>query len=533
MPGRVFGDGTATVETHRAMKQVPKAGNDRLSQLGRHRQIFGGFRTVLLGNGFSKACLVIFELSMARHFGVDEFGLFALGLATAFLVTNLSLFGLNFSVIQYLAKYAETGTAQLRSAVVWGSVLATTVFAGLAGGALVLSSEWLAITLFRKEALAPILVIVGAVVVFEGFNQVASAAFRGARKFRLHNLIADLIRNTVLLVAIPAIVLFELDLTYAFVAHLIGSALASFVALWWLRKEFGFFGLASLDRHILLELFSFSWMLWLWSVLQATANRSFILLSGMFLTAGEVGVLSLVLRLAMLMQFFQTAANMVAPVEYARLHYLGDKEELNRLFQSVSVILLLLCAVVAVPLLVDPERLLSVFGADYRLWAWIAWPLTLRTAVNVATGPVGQVLVNSRERGAVLAMSVVDACLQFGLVVPLMWGFGLSGAVWGEVARVAIVVVVRLAVAKRRVGLRLIHHRYVALWLVALAAGAAGAGLGTQMNGWFGFVGAAASALCLLALGSFLILQKDTEMRGFIAALARGDRQKLKRAGSL
>src|SRR5690606_41305626 len=56
-----------------------------------------------------------------------------------------------------------------------------------------------------------------------------------------------------------------------------------------------------------------------------------------------------------------------SPVEYARLHYLGRKEELNNLFRSVSVILLLLCAVVAIPLLVDPSRLLSIFGAEYQL----------------------------------------------------------------------------------------------------------------------------------------------------------------------
>src|SRR5690606_35443437 len=128
----------------------------------------------------------------------------------------------------------------------------TSVFAGLAGGTLALSSDWLALPLFRKEALAPVLLIVGAIVVFEGLNQVASAAFRGARKFRLHNLTADLIRNTVLVVALPSIMLLDLSLEHVFFAHLIGSAMAFFAALLWLRKEFGFSRSASLDRHILM-----------------------------------------------------------------------------------------------------------------------------------------------------------------------------------------------------------------------------------------------------------------------------------------
>src|SRR5690606_5633209 len=120
-----------------------------------------------------------------------------------------------------------------------------------------------------------------------------------------------------------------------------------------------------------------------------TANRAFIIVCGVFLSAGEVGAVALVLRLAMLMQFFQTASNMAAPVEYARLYYEGDRRGLNSLFQSVAVLLLAISMMIVMPPLLDAERILGLFGRGYADLYWIVWPLLGKAVLNIATGPVG------------------------------------------------------------------------------------------------------------------------------------------------
>ena len=391
-------------------------------------------RTIVAGNSFSKLCLVFVELFLARYLAANEFGLFSITLAFLVLVANLALFGFNLTIIQKLAILAASETSR-RLGIIQTSLLLVAAFGVAAGGLVALGAGPIASALFSKPELAAPLMVAGLIIPFETLNQAISATFRGLRLFRYYVLVLDLARNVVLALAIPLVVLFDLSATDIFWAFLIGSAAGSLIGLAKLHDAIGLFHARAVTRVLAVELLSFAYMLWLWNALQRASNRTLVVLCGIFLPASDVAVLAIAMRFADLMAFPQTSVAVTAQGEFARLFHSGNLAGLKRVFQTLCIGLVGFGTVLALPFLVDPSFILGFFGPEYAASAWILWPLTFASLVNMAVGPVGQLLISTNHRRALLVSTIIGAAVQFALVIPLMWQFGLIGAVAGKSAR--------------------------------------------------------------------------------------------------
>lgn len=477
------------------------------------RSLFAGMRIVMLGNATSKALLIAFEFALAGMIGAAGFGLFSVALATLMLLAPLTLMGLNFGVIQHLARFGAEERPDKQAAVIRTSLAASGFMGLLAGLALIVASDWLAGGVFAMPGLAPLLVLVGCILPLEALNQCLSAVFRGYREYRRHNLVIDLLKHAGLVLALPFVWLGGLDLGSVFLLFLGVTAAGTVYGLAFVWRRMTASAIGRGDGEVFAEVMRFSAPLALWGVMQAAASRVFVLIAGVFLLAPEVGVLALALRLVLIVQFVQTAANMAGQVEYAKLWHAGNRYELESLFRSVSQVLLILAFAALIPLVVMPGEIMGLFGGEYAALAWVLPFLALRTLVNVGTGPIGQVLIACRERGVVVQAAALDAALQFGMVVPLLWAFGVPGLLAGEIVRVSVVVLVRHWAAWRRVGIVLPDLAYGFLWLVGLLA----IGPGALIGGWFG----AAFALGLFGVGVVWVMAWTPELEDRARTLAR------------
>jgi len=465
---------------------------------------------VMLGTGFSKGLLLVLELFIARALGAAGYGAFSLGLATLFVVANAALLGLNFGVIQYLSVHQEEQRPDLVRGVLRTSLVVTALTGVAAAAAVWLAADVLALRVFSKPELGPALRIVALAIPFETLNQNLSAGFRGLRRFRDHVMVSDLWRNALALTAVLVLSLRKLELVPVLWVLVLGTAAATLIGLWRMRAALAGDAGGSLNQHAA-RLLRFSYLLIGWNLFQQLAGRGLLLLSGIFLSSADVGILSAFTRLLLLFTFFQSGINQTTPVEFARLHHLGDRAQLQRTFAGITLALLIAATATALPLVTAPPVLLGLIGPEFSAGGWWLVPLVAAQLLNVGTGPAGQLLIACHRQREVFIASVCSGLAMLLLGVILMPSLGLPGAVLAGTATILLLTLIRLVYLWRfeRV------HGFHPLWMATAAGGVVAAFAGTALAEWLrgvpGWLAGSALSLLLFLIAVLLFLKRDTE----------------------
>lgn len=416
-----------------------EAGSNRIAR------IFKVAGKVLLASGFSKLCLVGVEFFLAAFLGPTDYGLFSIAFAFLLVFSSLTQFGLEFGVIQYMSIYTETSEQESKVSVARVSLLFVSTISVACGISVIYSANWLATAIFNQADLAPLLVLVGAIVPFEALNQNFSAIFRGLREFRYHVLALDLVRNVSLLLSVPVALMGQLDVYAVFYVLAVGSGIGTLISLLVLTKRLKVWRKWQNEWSVFRQLISFSYLLFIWQAMQKTANELMVLIAGIVLIPAEVGILALAVRFLSLLNFPQSVVNAITPVEFARLNHRQEFQAITRLFQMLAIILTLIAITFALVVGLNAEIIFTIFGSGYQTFGWVLEILLLAKVVDVGLGPVGHILIACRRRKSVLSIGLLDVALQFVLVVPLMVTFGLFGAVIGNVIRSLTIVISRHA----------------------------------------------------------------------------------------
>lgn len=430
---------------------------------------------VVIGNSFSKIALLAFEFFLAAGAGSENFGLYSIASAFLFVASSLLLFGLSFGIVRYLAIYQNEGREkEIRDLIQWCLIFIATTssFTGLLFS---FGAQMFATSIFNKPELGPILIIVGIIIPFETINQGLGSVFRGLRNYNQDILITDGIRNLVLLLGLPLIWTIDLSATMVFGLILIGSVTGTiFGVIVLVRKIPGLTVVNYADWVILKKLLKFSYLLFIWHMLQVTVTRSSILLAGIFLTNSDVGVLSMYLRLGYLLVFFQSAVNRTIFVEFSSLIHKQSYSQLRYLYENASKALLIVSVVIALPLIVHPYVLLSLFGNEYIEGAWWLLPVIVAQIVEVGTGPIGQLLIAYENQPLILMSSLLGAIMQVSLSIWLMPIYGLAGAVMALATTSVLLTLMRHLFSAQKIGIHFFGGTFFVLLGIGILCGLAG-----------------------------------------------------------
>jgi len=406
-------------------------------------RVYKGVGTVVVGSGFAKASLLGVEFYLAVSLGAAGYGFYSIAFAFLLLVPHLAQMGFSYGIIQYLSRYTEQGdkiavTSVARVGLIFSFLMSTAI-----GVAVFIGAHWLANRLFHKPELASLLRAASFIIPFECLNLCMSSIFRGLRQYRNHVVVSDLIRNLIMLTALPLALIGKLDTITVFYIVGFGTVAGSLTGLALLAKQLDLFHGFRRDLFVLRQLFSFSYLLFLWQILQLSASQLIVLLAGSILSATDVGVLAVVMRFLNILNFLQTAFNTTTPVEFARYYFLKDNESINHMFQVVTLTIMIVSLALSLPLFSNAPTIMSLIGSDYASYGWVLIGLLTGKLIDVGTGPTGQLLIACRQRKTILGLAGFDSALQFLFVVPLMMKFGMAGAVYGNASRTVMVIAAR------------------------------------------------------------------------------------------
>ena len=422
--------------------------------------LFKRFSIVFLGNGLSNLLLLIFEFVLAAK-GVGRYGLFSICYSIILIISNISLLGFDYGTTRNIALFQKNDNDSIIATQIQVSVFIVCITSLIATLSIILGSGYISKIIFHKIELGKYLFLTAIIIILEAENQIMSAIFRGLREFNSHIYVSGLIKNVVLILSVPLIILYPLSVNHLLIFMLSGSFISMLYGIYKLRVFL--FNKIYIDSFIEITKMTmkFSYLLFVWNVFQKVAGQGQTLLAGAFLSKEDVGVLAIFFRIISLFTFMQSVINQSIFVEFSSLDQQSERTRLKKLYISNSEIILFISLIIAIPILINPELLLSIFGNEYVVYAAWLIPIVLSQLVNVGTGPIGQLLISQKLQKSIILVAVIGSLTQLSLSLIFIPIYGFPAAIISFSTTLLLMTVLRHVISNKRINVHFINFEFI------------------------------------------------------------------------
>lgn len=150
------------------------------------------------------------------------------------------------------------------------------------------------------------------------------------------------------------------------------------------------------------------------------------LMLGIMLSVEEVGIYSIALKLAMLTSVVLLVSNAIVAPKISELYTLNKREDMILLARKVVTALCIIGSLVMLFFIFAGKQILSLWGVSE--YSDLLLILAIGQFINLATGPVGNLLVMTNyaalQSRIVMAMALINVALNYWLIT----GYGVYGA---------------------------------------------------------------------------------------------------------
>jgi O-antigen/teichoic acid export membrane protein len=408
-------------------------------------QIARGAGIVFIGSMIGFGFRYLFHLIVARHLGVDHYGLFSLGLAVFSVVEVLAVLGMHRGMVRYVSLYnwegdkeRLKGTIRLATA---ASLASGVVFAVL----MALMSKTLASAVFHNPDLTPVFRIFAAAVPFSALTMILVSSTQGMRIMKYKVLVKDVAETLARVVLALLLFMIGMRLIGALTAFLSSVVLGSCLGLIFFRRVFR--TLLRRTEQAIYEtrrFIAFCWPLFLANGFMLMEAWISVFLVGFFASSEDVGIFNAALRTSLLVQGILMSFNAIFSPYIADLHNKGDAAELKHLFQMVSKWVFSLSLPFILLIVLFPRDILNIFGDGFSPGILTLVVLGVGQLFNAVTGPLGIMIDMSGKTKISLINAVLHLTVQVLLCLILIPKHGILGAALAKAISIGLLRIIRL-----------------------------------------------------------------------------------------
>jgi O-antigen/teichoic acid export membrane protein len=478
---------------------------------------------LFIGTLVGQAFEFLVRTLMARFLGADRFGLLSLGWGVVVTISIFARLGMGRALPRFISFYREE-PAKVKGTIVSGLTIMTPLTLILTA-AVFLTARPVAVALFQKPDLEPVLRVLSIAVFFYTFVNVMLNATLGFEDAKYAAIVRNIQKALILLIFLALFALRGNELLVAANAYNAGIAISCALAayfLWGFYRQVDSSEAAPMSR----ELLAFSLPLAIYPFFDTGVEwgESFVL--GRYGSSADVGIYTTAMLVVTgFRQIQRSFIEIYIPVcsgMLGRENILG----LKQLYQVVTKWVSSLAWPLAILLIVFAKPILSaVFGAQFDAGSSALQILILGFLTSAVTGPAGvTILAAGRTRWNLLSRgmtALINVSLSFWLVPQN----GIVGAALATSAAIGVVSLLELAAAYHFVKVHPFDWRRlrpVLLSTLILFAASVGIRLSVEMMGLVPLVIVTGSLLILYAL-TFWISGgiQDEEQRVWLALKRR------------
>lgn len=382
---------------------------------------------------------------LARMLHADGYGLYSLALTVATLAATFPPLGLDSALLRYTAiasgrREHDRLHANLRFVLIVSLALSL-----VAAGAIFLLARPIAEIILNEPKLAPLLVISSLMVPSMVLNQQLGAALQGLRRIEYAVLAEQFTQPLIrLILVIGLVVIVGVTSANALLAWVAASVAATASLAWLLRRALPPADEFAKVRPDAKELLLFSIPVFLSSIVITVGGNLQTLFLATLSTISAVGVFAIASQLNLIGAIFHSSIVSASLALFAEAEDRGDRQGLQRLYQTVSKWSVSLNLPIFLIVVAYPEALLLMFGPEFGEGVATLRVLAFGNLVNAATGTSGAVLDMTGHTRVKLVNASVGVGLAVALNFLLIPGLGVLGAALAVVAATTAVNLLRI-----------------------------------------------------------------------------------------
>lgn len=399
----------------------------------------------LLGGAAGKGLFFLSNVLIARFFGAEAFGLFAIGFAVVKISEIMARIGLNIGGMRFVSIYKDSDIPKLKG-VLFLSIGICLLNGSVLGYILHISSGIIAEFIFKKPDLSETLQYFSYCLPFIAGVTVVSALLQGFHLLKYTVYTRDVIQNASYILLIIFFYLYGIGLKGAINAYLLSHIIALASGLHFLKKAFPDFTSATIrPQYNFNELISYSYPLLFTGILHYLLSWTDILMIGMLSSAGDVGVYRAASQFTFLMTLFLFAVNSIYAPMSANLYHKKDMEKLREIYKSSTRLIINATFPLFILLVFSSTEVMLIFGKDYvHVGSRILVILSFGQLINCATGGVGYTLSMTGRQRLEALNSLIMVIVNILLNLFLIKKYGSIGAAISTCATVTLINILRL-----------------------------------------------------------------------------------------
>lgn len=378
-----------------------------------------------------------FNVVLARLLGAQGAGVFFLALTCMTIAAIIGRFGLDNAMLRFAAAGADTKDWEKIAGVYRQGMRIALGMSSLVAATLFILSPLISDRLFQQPELTePLRIMALAVVPFSLLNlyaELLKSVKNPGRAVFVQGTGLGLISIALLAVLSPVID-GPRDVALIYTASCVAVLLAG---IWFWRQAVPEIHArkGTFDRR---QLIATSLPLFWVSIISIVMWSVDTIMLGIWTDSTAVGLYNAAARTALLVSFILVAVNTVVAPKFAALYAQGEMARLGRLARGSAALTTLIASPALLVLLVWPEFVLRMFGAEFAAASTVLVILALGQFVNVATGSVGYLLMMTGHEIAMRNIVIFSALMNIGLNALLIPRFGIIGAAAATASTLAL-----------------------------------------------------------------------------------------------
>ncbi|MFK7779649.1 MAG: flippase [Candidatus Gracilibacteria bacterium] len=392
------------------------------------------FKIVGMGFGY------LFTLFIARWYGAETMGLYTLSLTMLNIFVTIGVFGFDNALVKFVAEYNSQAKLYLIKEV-YIKVLSVVIPIGMVLSVMLyFGADLFARDIFKKEHLSAFLQITAMAVLPFVLLRVNATFFRGLKKIKLFAFFDSL--GVMLLSFIGLIIvarIFHIMDNYVVidvqVFSIVFLMLVSFINV---KKYTNILNIASKNMLKYRNILTVSFPMLLTSSMALVMGWTDMVMLGMFRSEAEVGVYSVVVKLAGLTSIALIGINSIAAPKFSEFYSSGNKEGLRNIAQSSTKMIFFSSIPIISILILFPKQILGMFGSEFTVGYMALWILMIGQIINSVTGSVGYILIMTGKEKLFQNIIIFTGILNIALNYILVEKYGLNGVAFSTAISLSV-----------------------------------------------------------------------------------------------
>jgi len=371
---------------------------------------------VFIGLIISKILGYTYRIIIARHYGPEVYGLFALGLSIVGFFGSIAALGLTDGLLRYIPQLRAKNKFNGIRYLLRRTLKIYLVLGIISSIMLIFASDFIANSIFHNSALSSLLKIMGSGILIYLILNVFLSTIRGFEEIGWYSFVYNIFQNAVKVFVLILLIMMGLKsggdvVALSFVIGALMTLIASYLIYRYKIKKI--FGKADGKDHSPLwgEFFSYSWPIMFFSIISLIFYWIDTITLGIYKSASEVGFYNAAIPIAALLAFIpELFMQLFFPMvnkEYSRknIHLI---EQLSK--QITKWIFVAVLPIFALIFIFPGAAINLIFGAEY-LAAENALRLLLIGAFISALSITSVQLISMIGKSKLILMNVIIASI--------------------------------------------------------------------------------------------------------------------------